>query len=60
MNFVYLRFAFYVIAPALGTLPGIQYVPDTQQLVIDIETALAGMGAAIIASGGIFAKWGKK
>lgn len=59
MNSVYIRVAFFFVAPLLGMLPGVDY--DGGKLItIDIEVASVGLGLALAAVSGVFAKWGKK
>lgn len=60
INPTYLRVLFYFVAPMLGTMPGVTVDMNAGTVLIDIDTALAGIAAAAAASGWIFAKWGKK
>lgn len=60
MNPTYLRVVLYFLAPLIGSIPGVTYAADAGQLIIDIEKALAGIGASALVSGAVFAKWGKK
>ena len=60
MNPVYIRVAIYFLAPLMGMLPGIAYVQDAQQLVIDLEAVAIGLAGSALFTGAVFAKWGKK
>ncbi len=60
INPVYLRLASYVFLPMLGTLPGVTVDMTAGLVTIDIDTLLAGIGAGIVGSAAIFAKWGTK
>lgn len=60
INPTYLRVGFYFIAPMLGTLPGVTVDMAQGTILIDIDTAIAGLVAAAAASGWVFGKWGKK
>lgn len=60
MNPVYIRVAIYFLAPLLGMLPGVSYVQDARQLVIDLEAVIIGLTASGLFAGGVFAVWGKK
>lgn len=60
INPVYARLASYIFLPMLGTLPGVTVDMAAGIITVDIDTAIAGVGAGIAASGAIFAKWGKK
>jgi len=55
-----LRVLLYLIAPVLGMLPGVTLDQDAGTILINIDTALAGLAAGMAAGGGIFAIWGKK
>lgn len=55
-----LRVILYLIAPLLGMIPGISINQDAGTILIDINTALAGVAAGMAAGGGVFAVWGKK
>lgn len=59
MNPVYIRMAFYALAPLLATAPGITYDGDAGTLLVDLETAAIGLAAAFAAVAGVFRKWGK-
>ena len=60
INPVYLRLASYIFLPMLGTLPGVTVDMVAGVITVDIDTFIAGVLAGVLASGGIFAKWGKK
>lgn len=60
INPVYLRLAFYAFAPMLAALPGVTVDMAAGVITIDIDTAIAGIGAGLVAAGAVFAKWGKK
>lgn len=60
MNAVYVRMAFYVLAPTLAMLPGFTYDSVAGSIIVDIETAAVGFGAALTTIAGVFAVWAKK
>jgi hypothetical protein len=60
INPVYGRLAAYIFLPMLGTVPGVTVDMAAGVITIDIDAAIAGVALGIAASGGIFAKWGKK
>lgn len=60
INPVYLRMAVYVFAPMLAAFPGVTVDMAAGLITIDIDTAIAGVGAGLAAAGAVFAKWGKK
>lgn len=57
---VYLRVLVYFVSPMLGMLPGVTYDAAAQQIVIDLEAALAGVVGSAALSGLVFGIWGKK
>jgi hypothetical protein len=60
MNPVYIRVALYFLAPIVGMFPGVTYLADAQQIIIDLEAAAMGLAGSAVLTAGIFAKWGKK
>jgi hypothetical protein len=65
MNAVYIRLALYVVSTLLGLLPGaalgwVSYDAATHILTINVEGALTALGAGLLGSAGVFAKWGVK
>lgn len=55
-----LRVLFYLIAPLLGMVPGITVDQAAHTILINIDTALAGIGIGAAAGAGVFAMFGKK
>jgi len=55
-----LRVLLYLVAPLLGMMPGITIDQDAHTILIQIDTALAGIAAGMAAGGTVFAVWGKK
>jgi hypothetical protein len=60
INPTYLRVGFYFLAPLLGSLPGVTVDMMAGTILIDIDMAIGGIVIAAAATGGVFAKWGKK
>ena len=60
INPVYARLFIYAFAPMLGAFPGVTVDMAAGLITIDIDAAIAGIGAGLAASGWVFAKWGKK
>lgn len=59
MNPVFFRMLFYVAAPLVATLPGVTFNADAGTVLIDIETAAAGLAIALTGVVAVFKKWGK-
>lgn len=59
MNPVYIRMAFYVLAPMVAMMPGVTYNAEAATLLVDLETAAIGLAAAVTGVVGVFKKWGK-
>jgi hypothetical protein len=60
INPTYLRVGFYFLAPMLASVPGVTVDLTAGLITIDIDTAIAAIVVAAAATGGVFAKWGKK
>lgn len=59
MNPVYIRMAFYVLAPMVAMMPGVTYNADAATLLVDLEAAAIGLSVSLAGVAGVFGKWGK-
>ena len=59
MNPVYIRMAFYVIAPIIALAPGVTFDPDAFTVLIDLERAAVGLSVGVAGIAAVFRKWGK-
>lgn len=60
MNMTYLRVALYFLSPILGVIPGVTINTEAMTVLINLETAAIGLGAAGGLTALVFAKFGKK
>lgn len=60
MNSVYIRMAFYVIAPLAAMLPGVTFNSEAFTVMIDLNAAALGISVALAGIAAVFKTWGKK
>ena len=59
MNPVYVRMILYFLAPILAMLPGVEYDPQAQTIILSLDTIALGLAGSALFTGFVFAKWGK-
>lgn len=60
MNAVYIRIALYILAPVIASFGFGVWDQEAGTLTLSMNEIAAALGAASLASAGIFAKWGSK
>jgi hypothetical protein len=60
MTSVYIRIALYILAPIVASFGFGVWDQETGTLTLSMNEIAAALGAATLASGAIFAKWGSK
>ena len=60
MNAVYIRIALYILAPVIASFGFGVWDQEAGTLTLSMNEIAAALGAASLASGAIFARWGSK